>query len=240
VAAQQGGIEIHLAWIESAVMFKSAKPRSTTIKHVIILCHPDADSFNAHVARTYCETVESLGQVAVLRDLYRLPFDPVLKSDERPTSPEYCLNEDVRVELDILQDADVVVLVYPIWFGTPPAMLKGYVDRVFGANFHYHAIRDRSDGAPLRNKHLLSITTSGNSKQWLEGQGAWLSLLHVFDHYIAHAFSMTSTDHLHLGNISTPLAERFVKEELYRVKEKARETAARFVTGDAPIKVVSA
>ena len=204
-------------------------PRSSRVRHVIILCHPDADSFNARVAQTYCETVKSLGQEAVLRDLYRLPFDPVLKADERPTSPTYCLSEDVRTELDFLEDADVVVLVYPIWFGSPPAMLKGYVDRVFGANFHYRAIRDRSAGAPLHHKHLLSITTSGNSKQWLEGKGAWLSLLHVFDHYLADAFSITSTDHLHLGNISTPLAERWVKEEIYRVREKARETAARFV-----------
>jgi NAD(P)H dehydrogenase (quinone) len=210
-----------------------ANPQHSCVKHVVILCHPDPDSFNAGVAQTYCDAVTALGQQAVLRDLYRLPFDPVLKSDERPGPPEFCLHDDVSAELDILKDADVVVLVYPIWFGTPPAMLKGYVDRVFGANFHYHAIRDRSDGAPLRNKHLLSVTTSGNSKQWLEGQGAWLSLLHVFDQYLADAFSMTSSDHLHIGNISTPLAERFVNEELYRVTEKARQTAARFVGFEA-------
>ncbi len=214
-------------------MPQPATPQSSLVRHVVILCHPDADSFNAHVAGTYCETVRSLGQEAVLRDLYRLRFDPVLKPDERPTSPKYRLSADVQNELDFLKDADVVVLVYPIWFGLPPAMLKGYVDRVFGANFHYHAIRDRSAGAPLHHKHLLSITTSGNSKQWLEGQGAWLSLLHVFDHYLADAFSMTSTDHLHLGNISTPLAERWVREELHRVKEKARETVAKFVGGKA-------
>lgn len=216
-------------------MPKFTTPRSSHVRHVIVLCHPDPDSFNAHVAQTYCETIKSLGQDAVLRDLYRLPFDPVLKTDERPGSPNYCLSDDVQTELDFLNDADVVVLVYPIWFGSPPAMLKGYIDRVFGANFHYRAIRDRSAGAPLHHKYLLSITTSGNSQQWLEGQGTWLSLLYVFDHYLADAFSMTSTDHLHLGNISTPLAERFVREELYRVKEKARETAAKFVRTPARI-----
>lgn len=220
-------------------MPKPTTPLPSPVRHVIILCHPDADSFNAHVARTYCETVRSLGQQAMLRDLYRLTFDPILKANQRPSLADYHLSEDVKIELAFLQNADVVVLIYPIWFGTPPAMLKGYVDRVFGANFHYRAIRNRGEGAPLHHKHLLSITTSGNSKQWLEGQGAWLSLLHVFDHYLGDAFSMTSTDHLHLGNISTPLAERFVKEELYRVKEKARETAAKFVHVEGPIEGVA-
>jgi NAD(P)H dehydrogenase (quinone) len=200
--------------------------------HAVILCHPQPSSFNASVAKAYCETVEAVGHRAILRDLYRMPFDPLLKADERAGSADYVLHDDVAVELDVLREAYAVVLVYPIWFGTPPAMIKGYVDRVFGSNFHYHAIRDRSEGAALRNKHLLSVTTSGNSKQWLEGQGAWLSLLHVFDHYLAYAFSMKSTDHLHLGNISTPLAERWVKEELYKVKEKARETAARFLSAE--------
>ena len=109
---RERSIEIRVVWIESSVMSKRATSRSLSVRHVIILCYPDTDSFNAHVARTYCETVESLGQEAVLRDLYRLLFDPVLKSYERPTSPEYCMNKDVPAELDIVQDAAVVVLVF--------------------------------------------------------------------------------------------------------------------------------
>ncbi len=203
------------------------KPVSPRVRHVVILCHPDPDSFNGTVARQYCEAITALGQDVVLRDLYRLGFDPVLKVDERPGSPNYVLYDDVATELALLKDADVVVLIYPIWFGSPPAMLKGYVERVFGANFHYHAIRQRDAGAALCGKHLVSITTSGNSKQWLEEQGAWISLLYVFDSYLEHAFSLASKDHLHLGNIADTLTQRHVDEELYRVKTKAAETAAR-------------
>ena len=46
--------------------------------HAVILAHPDADSFNAAVAQAYCEAVRGPGHEAVLRDLYRLGFDPVL------------------------------------------------------------------------------------------------------------------------------------------------------------------
>lgn len=212
-------------------MSQHASERTLAPVHHVILCHPDLNSFNAAVAHTYCAMVESAGQRTHLRDLYRMKFDPVLKRDERPRSPAFHLHDDVAAELALVREADVIVLVYPIWFGTPPAMLKGYVDRVFGANFHYEDVRDRSGTSPLRGKHLLSITTSGNSMQWLESQGAWLSLLYVFDSYLKNAFSLMSRDHLHLGNITDTLKKRHVDEELLRVAAKARETAAHVLQG---------
>ena len=54
-------------------------------RHAVILAHPATTSFNALVARTYCEAVGRFGQEAVIRDLYALGFDPVLKDAERPT-----------------------------------------------------------------------------------------------------------------------------------------------------------
>jgi NAD(P)H dehydrogenase (quinone) len=196
-------------------------------RHVVILAHPDADSFNAAAARTYCETVHGLGQDAVLRDLYRLGFDPVLKPGEQPRPDRYVMSSDVAAELALLEKADVFVLVYPIWFGAPPAILKGYVDRVLGAGFSYGAIRERSHHRFMSGKQLLTISTSGNSIQWLDEQGAWLSLRMVFSEYLAQSFSMARSEHLHLSNIVDNMTERHVKEELYRVTEAARDVCMR-------------
>ena len=88
-------------------------------KHAVIVAHPDADSFTMAVARAYSETVAARGQVAVLRDLYRLGFDPVLKAAERPTGGAFTPAPDVAAELEELRGADIFVLVYPIWFGAP-------------------------------------------------------------------------------------------------------------------------
>lgn len=52
-------------------------------------------------------------------------FDPLLKNEERPDRRGSSLSRDVRAELDALTGSDVIALVYPIWFGMPPAMLKG-------------------------------------------------------------------------------------------------------------------
>jgi NAD(P)H dehydrogenase (quinone) len=196
-------------------------------RHAVILAHPDADSFNATAAQTYCESVQGHGQDAVLRDLYRLGFDPVLKPSEQPRPDKYVMSNDVAAELAIIEKADVFVLVYPIWFGAPPAMLKGYVDRVLGAGFNYGAIRDRSHHRFMSGKQLLTISTSGNSIQWLDEQGAWISMRTVFSEYLAQSFSMAHSEHLHLSNIVDNMTERHVREELYRVIETAGDVCMR-------------
>lgn len=196
-------------------------------RHAVILCHPNERSFNAAVARTYCETVRSLGHQPVLRDLYRIGFDPVLKTGERSAGEAQKLSGDIAAELESIRGADVFVLVYPIWFGTPPAMLKGYVERVFGSAFSY---RDVHAGRPhpwLSGKYLLSITSSGTTATWLDRSGAWMSLRNVFDNYLAKAFSMASSEHLHLASVVEDMAESEGREKLDRVQSFAASICAR-------------
>jgi NAD(P)H dehydrogenase (quinone) len=190
-------------------------------RHAVILAHPDEDSFNAAVAKAWCEAARASGHDAELRDLYRLGFDPVLKPSEQPRPDRYAMSNDVAAELAAIESADVFVLVYPVWFGGPPAILKGYVDRVLGAGFTYGSIRERARHRFMGGKQLVSISTSGNSLQWLDEQGAWLALRSVFGDYLAKAFSMARAEHLHLANIVDNMTERHVREELYRVTELA-------------------
>lgn len=196
-------------------------------RHAVILAHPDEDSFNAAVANAWCETAKACGHDGVLRDLYRLGFDPVLKPGELSRPGRYAMPDDVAAELTVIEHAAVFVLVYPVWFGGPPAILKGYIDRVLGAGFGYGAIRGRAHHPFMSGKHLVSISTSGNSLQWLDEQGALISHRTVFGDYLAKAFSMARADHLHLANIVDDLTDRHVREELYRVTELARSVCGR-------------
>jgi NAD(P)H dehydrogenase (quinone) len=198
-------------------------------KHAVILCHPDPESFNAAVAKTYCEAVTARFHEVTVRDLYGLKFDPVLKADEQPSALEFVPLADVATELDALSKANVIVFVYPIWFGTPPAMLKGYVERVLGAGFGHRLMRERGGGSVAAGKYLVSITTSGNSSQWLESQGAMVSLHNVFDNYLANAFSMASHAHLHLSGIVEDITDLTVRRELFRVNEIADATCAKLL-----------
>src|SRR4051812_44732224 len=124
-------------------MTDAVQTPASPARHAVILCHPDAHSFNHAIAETYCDAVRANGQEAILRDLYAIGFDPVLKANERPTLAGFAPSADVERELAVLRTCDVFVLVYPIWFGTPPAMVKGYIERVLGSGVNPKAVQAR-------------------------------------------------------------------------------------------------
>ena len=195
-------------------------------RHVVVFCHPEADSFNGAVAAKYCAVVQECGQEAVLHDLYDMRFDPVLRTEERPGTRAFFQSPHVAYELNQLAEAAVIVLVYPIWFGLPPAMLKGYVDRVLGSDFSYGQVHDRDAKSKIAGAHLLSFTSSGTSQVWLEEQGQWQSLIQVFDRYLQRAFSMASTDHVHFASIVEGLSERIFRQHMDQVGQAARKSCA--------------
>jgi len=130
-----------------------------TIRHLVILSHPVQGSFNHQIADTYCDTVREVGQEVVLRDLYAQRFDPVLEYVGQV--PELRSLDDF---LEVRR-CDVLTFVYPIWFGLPPAMIKGYVDRVLGAGFQPTKEQLRADSPFLKGKRMLSITTSARPRR---------------------------------------------------------------------------
>jgi len=193
--------------------------------HIVVLCHPDDGSFNASIAKTYCAAVRELGHRALVRDLYAMGFEPVLKGAERPGA-NFRQFRDVTDELDIIGDAAVFVLVYPIWFGTPPAMLKGYVERVLGSGVVPKAVEERSVRGALAGKRMVSFTTSASSEIWLDEQGQVNGLRSCFDHYIEHAFGMLPSKHIHFGHIVEGLDARFARQLLTDVRLEAKAIVA--------------
>ena len=212
------------------MMVGDLKP--TSGGHAVILCHPDPTSFNHAIAGAYCEAVHAAGQTTVLRDLYAIGFDPVLKAAERPTSVAAVYGDDVLDEIDAIAGCDVFVLVYPIWFGTPPAMLKGYVERVFGAGVQPEALQGRVRTDLLGRKRLLSFSTSAASKVWLDEQGQGQGLNSVFDQYLVHAFGMRSQEHRRFAHITRDLSPRFADQYLHEVAVQAQRTCAQIAFGD--------
>ena len=202
------------------------KQSPTPIRHVVIRAHPSPQSFNASIANKYCETVRAYGQVAEVRDLYGMGFDPLLKEDERPRAGGIMLSPDVKAEIDAIRGADMYVLVYPVWFAMPPAILKGYIDRVLGAEITARQIQDRAGASVLSGRHMLSITTSGAREVWLDEQGQVESLRNLSTRYLRNAFGMASCEHLHFGHIVQGLSERSADQYLYDVQERARRVCA--------------
>ena len=196
-----------------------------TTKHAIIACHPEENSFVLSMARRYAQVVEGRRQEVVLRDLYRLDFDPVLRSSEWQGHP----GDDVSAELAQLGEAGVFVLIYPIWFGSPPAMLKGYIERVFGAGRARGTSTPELDGGILSGKRLVTLTSSGTMRPWLEERGVLMSMQNLFDRYLVEVFGLAGTDRYHFDGIASDTPEREIHAHLSRVECIAREVMSRFV-----------
>ncbi len=128
----------------------------------LILAHPDSRSLNHAISQAAREELEKNGHVVDFHDLYREGLNPVLPANE--------LASDVRLPADIARlceearQADGFVIVHPNWWGQPPAILKGWVDRVLRAGVAYKFVEgDAGEGVPiglLRARAAIVFNTS--------------------------------------------------------------------------------
>lgn len=186
------------------------------MKHAVIVAHPAAESFIGSLALSYREAGLAAGHDVIYRDLYRMRFDPCLAESEIPWSKSYALRDDVIAERALLKDVDVFALFYPIWLNSPPAILKGYLERVFGMGFAYR--REGSGNAPmLSGRKLFSFTSSGAPTEWVIQSGAWQAMRTLFDSHFATVCGLEVIDHLHFGSVVPGIRADSVKDDMATV-----------------------
>lgn len=193
------------------------------MKHAVILAHPRPASFNASIARTCVEHFTRRGDAVVLRDLYGLDFDPRLKAGELPDGRGVKPAPDVAAERALLDGVDSFVFVYPFWFNAPPAILKGYVDRVFSMGFGYGPGFGGTEPL-LRGKSLLSFSTSGAPDRWVNSTGALKALMQVFDLHLGGVCGLQVLDHQHFGGIVSNMTEEAGADVLAQVDVMLRRS----------------
>ena len=137
------------------------------MKISIILAHPRPGSFNHAIAETVAATLRSFGHTVLFHDLYTEGFDPVLPAEE--IARDARLPEPVARHCDEIAAADCIVIVHPDWWGMPPAILKGWIDRVIRPGVAYRfAETDSGEGIPeglLKAKAALIFNTSNTPRK---------------------------------------------------------------------------
>lgn len=115
------------------------------MKTSLILGHPNPSSFTHAIAQAITTVLTQEGHDLRFHDLYREGFDPVLTLPEMAGQP----SGDPLVELHCQQavEADAFVIVHPNWWGQPPALLKGWIERVLRLNVAYRLIPRGEDGS---------------------------------------------------------------------------------------------
>jgi NAD(P)H dehydrogenase (quinone) len=128
----------------------------------IILAHPDRNSLNHAIAGAAAEALRDNGYDVCFHDLYAEGFDPLLKTEEIPKSA--VLAKTIELHCRKIANAAGIIIVHPNWWGQPPAILKGWVDRVIRPGVAYEfEEEDNGEGVPvglLKAKTALVFNTS--------------------------------------------------------------------------------
>jgi NAD(P)H dehydrogenase (quinone) len=132
---------------------------------LVIHSHPVTDSFSGALRDSAIEGARAAGHDVRVLDLGAMSFNPVMSAEElrgyKAVTP--AANEDLTVHIDAVRWADVLVFVYPTWWSTLPAQLKGWLERVMRPGVAFVFDEDNKVRPGLRQvRRIVGITTYGS------------------------------------------------------------------------------
>ncbi len=152
------------------------------MKFLIVHAHAEPKSFNGALTRRAKEVLAAAGHEAIVSDLYAMQFNPV--SDRRnftnQKDPDYFKQQveerhatevdgfavDIKAELEKLEECDVLIFQFPLWWFGLPAILKGWVDKVFAMGRIYSGGKFYDNGVLKGKKAMLSVTIGGGETMY--------------------------------------------------------------------------
>ncbi len=154
------------------------------MKILIVLAHPEPKSFNAAMYHVAIESLQKDGHDVKTSDLYRMNFSPVsdrnnftsvkdrsflkLQLEEIYATDVNGFVEEINREQEKVEWCDLMIWQFPLWWFSVPAILKGWVDRVFAMGRFYGEGRVYEEGIFKNKKALLSTTTGGGLDTYIK------------------------------------------------------------------------
>lgn len=155
---------------------------------LIVYAHPEPTSFNAALKDAAVEAIRAAGHQAEVSDLYAEGFNPVAgrhdfttvadakrfhyQGEQMLASQQQGFSTEIRREHERVNRADVIILQFPLWWGGPPAIVKGWFDRVLAYGFAYADGR-RFDKGLFRGRGGLMCVTTGGTPQRFSPEGEY-------------------------------------------------------------------
>jgi NAD(P)H dehydrogenase (quinone) len=138
-----------------------AEPTGGGAAVLVVVAHPTPGSFTHQLADRFTAGARDAGARVEVADLYAEGFDPLLREPDLAQFSGRPMPEDVRREQARVDRADALVLVFPVYWWSFPAMLKGWVDRVWSQGWAYDFTPARSRGL-LRDRPVLLLAVAGS------------------------------------------------------------------------------
>ncbi|MEC9344455.1 MAG: NAD(P)H-dependent oxidoreductase [Pseudomonadota bacterium] len=176
------------------------------VKILVVLANPKVRCFTREACATFCEEARARGHEVELRDLYAMNFNPVASEADLRGNLTGDVAPDVAEEQALVRWAEVIAFVHPVWWIDRPAILKGYVDRVFALGFAYGYAANGEVGSLAGRKAAL-ITCSGSPAENFATTGKAEAMRIAQDVYTMEFCGLEMLGHLHfapVGRRSTP------------------------------------
>jgi NAD(P)H dehydrogenase (quinone) len=146
------------------------------VKTLLVYCHPEDGSFTSAVKDAAVSALLNAGHELRFTDLYAEGFDPVFTADDHAKHlADPSTKPSIQRYADDLRWCESLVLVYPTWWAGQPAMLKGWIDRVWVNGIAWELPRGSNRITPLlRQLRRITVVTTHGSSKWinaLEGEG---------------------------------------------------------------------
>ncbi len=137
---------------------------------LVVHAHPNPESLSAALFATVQDTLRAAGHEVSTIDLYAESFNPVLSREERAAyleCPDW-LVQRFAAHIELLQRCEHLVLVYPTWWWGPPAILKGWLERVWLPKITFEPALKKGDRLRPKMQHIrrFTVVTHGGSPWW--------------------------------------------------------------------------
>lgn len=196
---------------------------------LVVVCHPNPASYTHAVLGSVRQGLGDAGCEVQVLDLYAEGFDPVLIVDETHRRRDLGEVEETRPHREQIAWCEVMVFVYPVWWGGFPAMLKGYLDRTFVSGLTYtFEGRPRTAVLPRglmggKDAHFFYTLDSPGLVAWLDP--GWLSMYLTIFRYCG--FRRIRRHYLARSKLATPERRAGWLEEVRRRARRLGEGAGR-------------
>jgi len=129
------------------------------MKTLIIYAHPNTNGHCSTLLEELIGNLESKNIDYELIDLYKLKYDPVLKENELYTAGNNYISKQNKEFQNKISNCDRFIFIYPNWWNSPPAILKGFIDRTFTPGFGFKYEGKIPKGLLKGRKAAIFLTT---------------------------------------------------------------------------------
>jgi len=157
------------------------------LKVLIVFAHPEPRSFGRALLESSVGTLTECGHEVIVSDLYEMRFNPVATGEDftqrrfpdalqydreqKLSSQRHTFTHDIQVEIDKVLGCDLLILQFPLWWFSVPAIMKGWIDRVFVNGIMYGSGGMRFDNGGLKGRKAMLAFTTGCFPEMMEPSG---------------------------------------------------------------------